>query len=111
MNNSEIEKFKHKLALQKKEIQDLEATLEESRQTVVLDQSRVGRVSRMDAMQGQQMALEASRRRQQQLKNIALALQRIEEEEYGYCQGCGEPIDTRRLDFDPANALCIKCAE
>ena len=111
MKKSDIQKFKHKLNLQKSEIMDLEATLKESSQTVVLDQSRVGRVSRMDAMQGQQMALEASRRRQQQLKNIAMALQRIEADEYGYCLQCGEPIDTRRLEFDPAISHCIHCAK
>jgi DnaK suppressor protein len=111
MNDSDIEKFRQKLVLQRTQIQSLEATLKESSQTVVLDQSRVGRVSRMDAMQGQQMALEASRRRQQQLKNIIMALDRIEKEEYGFCLGCGEPIDSRRLDFDPACSNCIQCAE
>lgn len=111
MNESDIERFKQKLILQRTEIQDLETTLKESSQTVILDQSKVGRLSRMDAMQGQQMALEASRRRQLQLSNITRALHRIEIGEYGYCVQCGEEIDSRRLDFDPANSHCIECAE
>lgn len=111
MNESDIEKFRQKLLQQRKEIQQLQTSLQESSQTVILDQSRVGRLSRMDAMQGQQMALEASRRRQLQLTNIKSALQRLENGEYGYCLQCGEEIDRRRLDFDPASSHCIECAE
>lgn len=111
MNKSDVNRLKQKLILQRKEIQQLEATLEEGIQTVMLDQSKVGRLSRMDALQGQQMALEASRRRQAQLEKIKLALLRLEDGEYGYCVECGEQIDVRRLDFDPASSHCIKCAE
>lgn len=111
MKQTDIEKFKQKLLLQRREIQQLESTLKQSSQTVTLDQSKVGRLSRMDAMQGQQMALEASRRRQLQLHKIKHALNRVENGEFGYCVKCGEEIDHRRLDFDPANSHCIECAE
>lgn len=111
MNSQQIEQLKQVLLRQRQEIHDLEATLKESSQTVTLDQSKVGRLSRMDAMQGQQIALEASRRRQQKLKNIESALRRIEEDEYGYCDKCGEEIDIRRLEFDPSNSHCIECAD
>jgi DnaK suppressor protein len=39
------------------------------------------------------------------------ALRRMDAGDYGYCTQCGEEIDIRRLEFDPANARCIKCAE
>ena len=90
---------------------ELADTLKEAGKTVELDQARVGRLSRMDAMQGQQMALEAARRRQHQLVNIKAALGRIESGQYGYCFGCGKAINPRRLAFDPANTRCIDCAE
>ncbi len=54
----------------------------------------------MDAMQAQQMALDASKRRQLQLVIIESAFQRIESGEYGYCLGCDEDIDIRRLMVD-----------
>ncbi len=111
MINSKLEQIKQKLQLQKNELVELEASYEETSQPVELDQSKVGRLSRMDAMQGQQLALEAARRRQLQLKNIEAAFRRLESGEYGYCLDCGEEIDSRRLDFDPSNALCIGCAE
>lgn len=111
MNESAIKQLKRKLIAQQNEIHELDETLRESQQTVTLDQSKVGRLSRMDALQGQQMALEAARRRQLQLSKIKSALLRIETGEFGYCVRCGEQIDSRRLDFDPANSHCIQCAE
>lgn len=77
---------------------------------VELDQSKVGRLSRMDAMQGQAMAQASKERRKQQLQLINAALQRIDDDEFGYCQRCGESIDPRRLEFDPTTLLCIDCA-
>lgn len=77
---------------------------------VALDQSRVGRLSRMDAMQIQQMELELRRRRERELQALQRALTRIDEGEYGYCLECGEEINPNRLDIDPAATLCIRCA-
>jgi len=111
MNPAKIEQIKLKLHQQKIELEELEVSFKESSQPVELDQSKVGRLSRMDAMQGQQLAIEAARRRQLQLLNIEAAFRRLESDEFGFCVECGEEIDSRRLDFDPANSLCIVCAE
>ena len=82
----------------------------ESRKPVELDQSRVGRLSRMDALQGQAMSQEQARRRQFELQRIAAALRHLDDGEYGDCRDCGEPIAVRRLEMDPAATLCIHCA-
>jgi len=111
MEDSEIEQFKATLLRLRAELQDMEETSKEAGKTVELDQASVGRLSRMDAMQAQQMAQESERRRQQQLVRIEVALRRIESGDYGYCFVCGEEIDVRRLGVDPTNTRCIKCAE
>lgn len=93
---------------------DLEAIVEssrESRKPVELDQSRVGRLSRMDALQDQAMALETERRREIELRRIGAALARVASGEYGYCLTCGEEIEPKRLDFDAATPVCIDCAK
>ena len=93
--------------------QELEAvveTSEESSQVVELDQAKVGRLSRMDAMQAQQMAQASGRRRELMLQQISAALARIEKDDYGCCRSCEEPIAHKRLEFDPTVVLCIKCA-
>jgi DnaK suppressor protein len=79
--------------------------------TVVLDQSSVGRLSRMDALQQQAMAQNSRQRAEQELRRIEAALARCGIGSYGYCASCEEPIDPRRLEFDPAAPLCIGCAE
>jgi DnaK suppressor protein len=75
-----------------------------------LDQTSVGRVSRIDAIQGREMALATERRRKGELSKIDAALRRIDTGEYGYCVKCGEEIAEKRLALDPAAAACVKCA-
>lgn len=85
-------------------------TAEGAAAIVELDQSKVGRLSRMDAMQAQAMAQASVRRRDATLRRIAAAIKRIDKGEYGRCQECDEPINPRRLEFDPTVLLCIDCA-
>jgi len=86
-------------------------TGDDASRTVELDQARIGRLSRMDALQSQAMSREASRRRSEHILRIRAALKRLEEDEYGRCVRCGEAINPKRLELDPATALCITCAE
>ena len=111
MDAVEQEDFRLRLLALRTELQDLESMSADACKPVELDQSTVGRLSRMDAMQGAQMALEASRRRQQQLGRIGGALARIESGDYGYCSLCDEDISVGRLGIDPTYSLCIRCAE
>jgi DnaK suppressor protein len=111
MNSKDLSKLKKKLLEQKSDLQLQEKEYKEASSTVELDQTRVGRISRMDAMQGQQMALESARRRQQQIKKIDGALQRIEIKEYGHCFVCGKTISLPRLSANPTSTRCVDCVE
>lgn len=111
MNKGEVEKLRKKLLGLKLELQHDEETLKETSEPVELDQTRVGRLSRMDAMQSQQMALETVRRRKDHLTRIEGALQRIDSDEYGYCFICDEEIDIRRLLVDPSSTRCMECVD
>lgn len=82
----------------------------EAAKPVELDQTKVGRVSRMDAIRSQAMSVEAERRRTAELARIRAALRRIDNGEYGDCLRCGGPIAVERLTIDPAATLCIDCA-
>ena len=82
----------------------------DSRRPVTLDQTSVGRVSRIDALQVQAMAIEAERRRAIEEKRIERALERLDAGAYGECVTCGEDIAPARLELDPAVAVCIDCA-
>lgn len=111
MKESQLQEFRERLLQEKSEIEAFESDAVEATQPVALDQNSVGRLSRMDAMQAQEMAQETSRRRQQQLVMIVGALRRIEDGEFGSCFVCGEEIDPRRLAVDPTATHCVACAE
>ncbi len=46
---------------------------------------------------------------EQELKDINEALERIKKGIYGFCENCGQEIDTGRLQAYPAAKKCIKC--
>lgn len=81
--------------------------------TVALDQSAMGRVSRNDALLQQQMALATQRRHQLRAERVAAALERMDDEpdEFGWCPDCGEPIAWKRLVAFPEVVFCVRCAE
>ncbi len=106
----DISAFKARLEALRAALEETSAQSAESRQPVELDQTAVGRISRMDAMQGQAMAVETERRRGVEIARIDAALARMAEGEYGFCVTCGEDIAVRRLELDPAAAVCITCA-
>ena len=98
------------LQARRAELRRLSDAAEEERRPVELDQTRQGRLSRMDALQVQAMAEEAERRRTVELKRIEAALKRIDSGDYGYCLSCDDEIPAARLQFDPAVATCVDCA-
>ena len=102
--------FRERLDSMRREVSLNSEITEGERKPVTLDQSMVGRLTRMDAMQSQAMAIETERRRDLEIKRIDAALGRINEGEFGYCGICGEPIDPRRLENDPTVVTCIACA-
>lgn len=104
------ERFRALLIGRRDELLATAAAGDDAAMAVELDQQRVGRLSRMDALQSQAMSVEAKRRREQELRRISAALQRLEDGAYGDCDNCGEPVARQRLEVDPAATLCIGCA-
>ncbi len=111
MAKSDLKTYKKRLLEMRDEIRHLSEATEEGRKPVELDQSMVGRLSRMDALQGQAMQLETERRRGVELQRIDGALGRIESEDFGYCLTCGEDIEVKRLEHDPTAPTCMVCAK
>jgi DnaK suppressor protein len=107
----DIAYFRQRLLKQRDEILSLQVARDASADTVKLDQTTVGRLSRMDALQQQAMAQDSQRRAENSLQRIAAALRRCDDGSYGYCLQCDEPIDPKRLELDSATTLCIVCAQ
>lgn len=92
------------------ELKEQDRLSEEARAPVTLQQDSVGRLSRIDAMQVQAMALATQRRREAERSRISAALTRLDGSEWGYCTACGDEIAEGRLRNDPSAAKCVTCA-
>ena len=104
-----INYFRSRLEALAKEVNEDLNTSKDSAGIVELDTS-IGRLSRMDAMQNQQMALELKRRRENQLLRIENAYKRMDEGRYGICGKCRKPIDDARLEVFPDVVTCVSCS-
>ena len=107
----DLKRFKKRLKDARDELLVLETLTKDGRKPVELDQTQQGRLSRMDAIQLQEMALEQNRRREFEIQRINAALKRIEDGEFGFCNNCGEDIPLKRLEVSPSTPLCVDCAE
>ena len=111
LSENNLQEYKSRLLKLRSGLLKAEETGEQAEEVVELDQARVGRLSRMDAMQAQAMSVETGRRRREYLVEIEKALERIEAGDYGECLECGEVIHPGRLEANPTATLCIACAQ
>ncbi|AXQ14939.1 MULTISPECIES: RNA polymerase-binding protein DksA [Shewanella] len=55
------------------------------------------------------LELRARDRERKLIKKIEKTLQKIEEDDFGFCESCGVEIGIRRLEARPTADLCIDC--
>lgn len=108
-NMPEDEDIRARLARRVAELDAEDRAGAEGQAVVALDQTSVGRLSRMDALQRQAMAQATARRRAAERARVEAALRRLDEGEYGFCAVCGDEIAPARLEADPAAPLCAAC--
>lgn len=82
-----------------------------SSETLTLEQNKVGRLSRMDAMQQQEMHKASQHLIRRRLVQIEKALQALAAGDYGFCEGCGDEISASRLQVRPESLMCVSCQE
>ena len=109
LNQQQIEQLRNMLVDKQQELIVQQADAEAATQPVTLDQQSVGRVSRIDAIQQQQMAIANQQQTTGLLKQIELALHRIDVGEFGFCTECAEPVAFARLQVQPYASLCLDC--
>lgn len=84
---------------------------EQAAGVVELEQNKVGRLSRMDAMQQQAMQKASQDLIRKRLVQVERALDALNEGDYGYCHECGEDIAAERLEVRPETLVCVACQE
>lgn len=105
-----MQDMRQRLLAMRAAVESLAESRRQNSEVVELDQSRTGRLSRMDAMQMQAMAKAGQARARLELARIDAALERFERGSFGECVACGEPIAAARLEANPVVTLCIECA-
>ncbi len=80
-------------------------------ETVALEQNKVGRLSRMDALQQQAMHKASQSLIRKRLVQIEKAMNALDAGEYGYCEACGDQISDARLQVRPESLMCVPCQE
>ena len=123
MTEDQLQRCKQSLLKLDRQHKDLEQELKleqkkahekafvKSGNSVTSDKAPEVRNSRIDAMQEQHTALEASRRNEMHAEEIEGGLRRIESGDYGICFYCEEEIAYSRLEENPTHTRCLKCAD
>ncbi len=104
------EELRQKLLSLQEELTALLDVSADSAQPVSLDQP-IGRLSRMDAIQLQHMAQANRRSHELRLRQVQAALIAMDDDAYGDCKKCEEPIGYARLSVRPEAPFCITCQE
>jgi DnaK suppressor protein len=91
----------------------IERTMEKaaSARPAELDQSSIGRLSRIEALQNQSMTQGLQERDRVQLAQVHDALLRLDEGRYGACSECGAAIQPERLLVFPEAPTCARCSK
>ena len=109
MDNEEKMKLKELIL---KRIMRTERKVEELKEMVkpYAPENSIGRVSRMDAINNQNVMKAALRADEKRLSGLRLALANIDQPDFGICQECQKTIDPKRLLLMPESKHCVKCA-
>jgi len=108
LDSDELEARRRALVKLHAELTELVSASAEGVKPVDLDEP-IGRISRVDAMQQQKMLAANRQAAQLRRRQVEAALARIDSEQYGECQSCGEEIEDRRLGAQPEAAFCFQC--
>jgi DnaK suppressor protein len=106
---AQVDELKQELARELARLRRTMPTTGAAARPVELDQTAVGRLSRMDALANQHLTKDLHEREQAQEGQLLDALRRIEEGSYGQCATCGATIPYGRLLVMPEARTCAGC--
>lgn len=109
LTESQREDLRVELETQLGKLQKSMKITDEALRTVELDQTAVGRLSRMDSLQNQSLSKGLREREVARLSQIVEALERLKTGTYGRCTVCGAAIPFERLFVFPEADACSAC--
>ena len=109
LTEAQLAEFATSLETLQENLQQQLVSSAEQAQPVILDQQAVGRVSRIDAIQQQHIAIASQQQAKTLLAQVQAALARISAGDFGYCLECDELIGQPRLQAQPYARWCLRC--
>ncbi len=110
MKKKDLERFKQKLLEEKARILTHSEKNKEEGLTVKVE-DLVDETDMASSELNQNLTLRLKDRERLLLRKIELALEKINDGVYGFCEECGEEIELKRLEARPVAELCIRCKE
>ena len=108
LTTTEEEELQQDLRTLRTELEELLAATSEDAKPVDLD-TPIGRLSRMDAIQQQEMTQSHRRGLELRRAQVNASLSAAKLGTYGLCRRCEEPIGYRRLKARPETPFCLDC--
>ncbi len=107
--------MKDKKQVKQRIIDEIEATnilVEKYRDLTkpIAPENAIGRVSRMDAINNKSVNEAALLKAENKLKNLQVALTKINDPDFGYCLSCKKEIPLGRILLMPHTVSCVNCA-
>lgn len=109
LTDEQIEALKEQLEALVVELSAALSSTDDSSKRVELDQAKMGRLSRIDAIQQQQMSKAYRKRTKVRLQQVRAALDSIKRGDFGSCNACEMPIAYTRLQARPESPICMEC--
>jgi RNA polymerase-binding transcription factor len=110
LSGEQLAELREELDRQSAKLQKSMKVTDEALKPVELDQSAVGRLSRIDSLQNQGLTKNLREREVVKLALLREALERMEAGTYGLCTACGGTIPFERLFVFPEAPQCASCA-
>ena len=110
LSDEQIEELSQDLVLLKEHLEELLVVTEASAKPVLLKEN-AGRLSRMDEMHNQSILLANRNITKNRIKQVLLAIHRVNDDSYGSCTVCDEHIAFNRLKAYPEASMCINCKQ
>ncbi len=73
-------------------------------------ENAIGRISRMDAIQNKSVTEAALRKTREKLEKLEYALTKVDEDDFGICANCKQPIPLGRILIMPQSRTCVACS-
>jgi DnaK suppressor protein len=109
LDPSQLAELREELEHQLRRLERSMRVTGEAAAPVELDQTSVGRLSRMDSLQNQGLTRNLQEREETKLALLREAFARLDAGTYGLCVSCGGEIPFERLYVFPEAPVCSSC--